>query len=116
MVRDIISEMLTAKGHKVTQAEDGVQALELFQNKEKFDLVFVNLSLPKLSGWEVIQSIKERDPEVKVALLTGWGAQIDFEEAKEKGADFLIPKPFKAENLLTVIGQAVIEKDLIHKT
>ncbi len=115
MVRDIISEMLTSKGHKVTQAEDGVQALELFERKDKFDLVFVNLSLPKLSGWEVIQSIKEKDPEAKVALLTGWGAQIDFEEAKEKGADYLIPKPFKAEDLLNVLGQAARERELAQK-
>ena len=115
MVRDIISEMLTSKGHKVTQAEDGVQALELFEKSDKFDLVFVNLSLPKLSGWEVIQSIKEKDPEAKVALLTGWGAQIDFEEAKEKGADYLIPKPFKAEDLLNVLGQAARERELAQK-
>lgn len=115
-VRDIVSEMLTSKGHKVTEAENGVQGLELFDEKEKFDLVFVNLSLPELSGWEVIQRIKQKDPESKVALLTGWGAQIDFEEAREKGADFLILKPFKAEDLLAVLGQAMKEKELSQKT
>lgn len=114
-VRDIISEMLTAKKHQVTEAGDGVQALELFDEKDEFDLVFVNLSLPKLSGWEVIRRIKEKDPQVKIALLTGWGAQIDFEEAKEKGADFLIPKPFKAQDLLTVLGQAKKEKELAQR-
>jgi len=89
-VRDIIAEILTAKKHNVTQAEDGVKALKLFDEKNRFDLVFVNLSLPELSGWEVIQRVKEKEPEIKVALLTGWGAQIDFQEAKEKGADFLL--------------------------
>jgi signal transduction histidine kinase/ActR/RegA family two-component response regulator len=114
-VRDIISEMLTTKGHKVIEAEDGVRGLELFDEKDKFDLIFVNLSLPKLSGWEVIQRLKEKDPDSKVALLTGWGAQINFEEAKDKGADFLIPKPFKAEDLLTVLGQATREKESVQK-
>jgi CheY-like chemotaxis protein len=55
------------------------------------------------------------DSDVKAALLTGWGAQIDFEEAKEKGVDFLIPKPFKAEELLTVLSQALREKELVKK-
>jgi signal transduction histidine kinase/ActR/RegA family two-component response regulator len=110
-LRDIVTEMLTAKGNKVAQVEDGVQALDVFE-KDKFDLVFVNLSLPELSGWEVIQRIKQKDSDVKVALLTGWGAQIDFEEAKKKGIDFLISKPFKTEELLTVLGQALREKEL----
>jgi CheY-like chemotaxis protein len=113
-LRDIVSEMLTAKGNKVTQAEDGVKALDVFE-KDKFDLVFVNLSLPELSGWEVIKKIKQKDSEVKIALLTGWGAQIDFEEAKEKGVDFLISKPFKTEELLTVLSQALRETELAQK-
>ncbi len=114
-LRDIISEILVTKGHQVSEAEDGIQAVDVF-NKGKFDLVFVNLSLPELSGWEVIQRIKQKDSEVKVVLLTGWGAQIDFEEAKEKGVDFLIPKPFKAEDLLNVLGQAIREKEMAQKT
>ena len=113
-LRDIVSEMLTAKGNKVAQVEDGMQALDVFE-KDKFDLVFVNLSLPELSGWEVIQRIKQKDSDVKVALLTGWGAQIDFEEAKKKGIDFLISKPFKTEELLTVLSQALREKKLAQK-
>jgi CheY-like chemotaxis protein len=114
-LRDIISEILVAKGHRVSEAEDGIQAVDVFE-KGEFDLVFVNLSLPELSGWEVIQRIKQKDSEVKVVLLTGWGAQIDFEEAREKRVDFLIPKPFKAEDLLTVLGQAIREKEMAQKT
>lgn len=115
MVRDIVCEMLTPKGHKVIQAEDGLQALNSLQQKEKFDLVLVNLSLPNLSGWEVIKRIKENRPEVKVALLTGWSAQIDFEEAREKGVDFLIPKPFKAQDLLTVLDQTLKQKEPVRE-
>ena len=116
MVRDIVSEMLTPKGHRVTQAEDGVQALKLLQEKEKFDLVLVNLSLPNLSGWEVIKAIKEKHTGLKIALLTGWSAQIDFDRAKERGVDFLIPKPFKAEDLVTIVERAVKEKELVKQT
>lgn len=116
MVRDIVSEMLTPKGHRVTQAEDGVQALKLLQEKEKFDLVLVNLSLPNLSGWEVIERIKEKHPGVKVALLTGWSAQIDFDRARERGVDFLIPKPFKAEDLVTIVEQIIKEKEMVKQT
>lgn len=114
-VRNVICEMLVTKGHQVTQAADGVQALEKFE-KNRFDLVFVNLSLPGHSGWEVVQRVKSHDPETKVALLTGWGAEINFEQAKEKGADFLIPKPFKAAHLLNILGQAKRERELAQKT
>jgi len=107
-MRDIISEMLTEEGHSVTLAVDGNQGVEFFK-KGDYDLVLTNLSMPEKSGWEVTRTIKSIKPSAKVALMTGWGTQIREEEAKNKGVDFLISKPFKKNQLLFIISEAMSE-------
>jgi len=107
-MRDVIFEMLTGQGHSVTLAVDGNQGIEFFK-KGEYDLVLTSLSLPEKSGWEVTKEVKSINPSAKVALMTGWGAQIEEEEAKLKGVDFLISKPFKVNQLLFVISNAMSE-------
>ena len=104
-MREIIYEMLSEQGHSITLAVDGKQGIEFFK-RGAFDLVLTNLSMPEMSGWEVARQIKSADPHVKLALMTGCGAQIKEEEAKAKGVDFLIPKPFKKSQLLFAISEA----------
>jgi len=83
---------------------DGKQGIEFFK-KGTYDLVLTNLSMPEMSGWEVIREIKSANPYVKVALMTGCGTQTKEEEAK--GADFLISKPFKKNQLLFAVSEAI---------
>jgi signal transduction histidine kinase/BarA-like signal transduction histidine kinase len=104
-MRDIILEMLSEQGHSVTLAVDGKQGIEFFK-KGTYDLVLTNLSMPEMSGWEVVSEIKSANPYAKVALMTGCGAQTKEEEAKAKGVDFLISKPFKKNQLLFAISEA----------
>ncbi|MCJ7459517.1 MAG: response regulator [candidate division Zixibacteria bacterium] len=105
-MRDIILEMLSEQGHSVTLAVDGKQGIEFFK-RGIYDLVLTNLSMPEMSGWEVIREIKSANPYVKVALMTGCGTQTKEEEAKAKGADFLISKPFKKNQLLFAVSEAI---------
>jgi len=105
-MRDIILEMLSEQGHSVTLAVDGKQGIEFFK-KGTFDLVLTNLSMPEISGWEVVRQIKSANPYVKVALMTGCGAQTKEEDTKAKGVDFLISKPFKKNQLLFAVSEAL---------
>lgn len=105
-MREIILEMLSEQGHSVTLAVDGKQGIEFFK-KGTYDLVLTNLSMPEMSGWEVVREIKSANPYVKVALMTGCGAQTKEEETKAKGVDFLISKPFKKNQLLFTVSEAI---------
>jgi len=111
-VREILKEMLVEAGHKVRIAKSGEEGLEIFK-KGLFDLVFTDLGMEKMSGWELTRRLKKISPETKVALITGWGTQIDISEAKKRGVDFVVPKPFTQEKLLSVVLQAKIQKESV---
>jgi CheY-like chemotaxis protein len=108
-IRDMVLEMLTIQGHSVTLAVDGTQGIEFFKRKD-YDLVLTDLTMPDITGWEVSKAIKSINTAVKVALMTGWGVQIEKEEAKLKGIDYLISKPFKENQLLFVVSEAMKAK------
>src|SRR5690606_1667255 len=93
MVRDATVRVLTRWGHKVAQAADGAEALQTFA-PHMFDLVISDLGMPDMNGWDLLGQIKQRDPRVPTILITGWGRQYTDEEARERGVDFVIEKPF----------------------
>jgi len=93
-VRDVLEELLRLDGHQVTSAENGTRALELFA-PDKYDVVFTDLGMPGISGWQVAASIKRDAPEMPVVMVTGWGAQLDADKVKSSGIDRVLTKPFQ---------------------
>lgn len=106
MVRDILGSLLIHGGHNVYKASSGKEGLDIF-DKEAIDLVFTDLGMPGMSGWEVAKSIKAKDPRIPVSLITGWGIQIDDEKMKESGADLILNKPFKINQVLDLVAEAM---------
>jgi PAS domain S-box-containing protein len=106
MVRNILGNLLTQSGHNVFKAASGKEGLEIF-NQGGIDLVFTDIGMPVMSGWEVARFIKDTDSTVPVALITGWGVQIDDEKMKESGADLILNKPFRLEEVLELIAEAI---------
>ncbi len=105
-VRDILSRMLKTKGHKVVVAPNGEEGVERFK-AEAFDLVFTDLGMPKLSGWDVGKTIKEINPKTPVAMITGWGVELDREKLNESGIDLIISKPFNFEQVVDLVSEAM---------
>jgi len=103
-VRDIFTRLLTSIGHRVVAAEDGSQGLARFR-AGKFDLVFTDLGMPGMSGWDVAHAIKELNPKMPVVLMTGWQISLDPQKAKETGVDRLVNKPFDVPQLLALIDE-----------
>ena len=117
-IRDNLEEILSQAGHTVTSAANARQGVSLFK-KGRFDLVFTDLSMPEISGWEVARIIKQKDPEVPVALVTGWGVRIDAERLRDKGIDMVISKPFQMNRILNLVVEAVEARhapSIPHKT
>ncbi len=73
-------------------------------------MVITDLGLLDISGFEVSQKIKERNPSIPIVMITGWGANFEEEELRKVGVDYLLPKPFKLEQL-----KEVVEKLISHK-
>jgi signal transduction histidine kinase/ActR/RegA family two-component response regulator len=111
-VRDILSRMLKTKGHKVVVAPNGEEGIERFRS-EPFDLVFTDLGMPKLSGWDVGKTIKGINPKTPIAMITGWGVELDREKLNESGIDLIISKPFNFDQVIDLVSEAMELKEKI---
>ena len=109
-VRDILSRMLKTKGHQVVVASDGEEGINRFRS-EPFDLVFTDLGMPKLSGWEVGKIIKEINPKVPIAMITGWGVEYDRKKLSESGIDLIVSKPFNFDQVIHLVSEAMELKE-----
>jgi PAS domain S-box-containing protein len=101
-VRELLKDILTDGGHEVEFTSNGQNALERFQEKT-FDLVFTDLGMPGMSGWEVAAQVKQLRGEIPVALITGWEVKQKKQELKNKGVDVVIKKPFRVEEILGLV-------------
>jgi signal transduction histidine kinase/ActR/RegA family two-component response regulator len=111
-VRDILSRMLKTKGHKVVVAPNGEEGIERFR-AETFDLVLTDLGMPKLSGWDVGKTIKGINPKTPIAMITGWGVELDREKLSESGIDLIISKPFNFDQVIDLVSEAMELKEKI---
>jgi PAS domain S-box-containing protein len=93
-VRDTLADMLNALKHRVVTAESGREALERLASNSQFDLVFTDLSMPEMDGWEVAREIRRRWPELKVVLVTGYGKGTQPPTGEKNLIDGVIGKPF----------------------
>jgi two-component system alkaline phosphatase synthesis response regulator PhoP len=94
-------EELEDEGVVLLKANNGADALEMIQ-KEMPDLVFLDVMMPRMNGYEVCRTVKkELDiPGVYIVMLTAKGQEFDKEKGKEVGADVYMTKPFDPDDLL----------------
>ena len=90
---------LESEGYDVTAAGDGAQALKLFP-QEKFDLVILDVMMPKASGYEVCRALRAQGARVPILFLTAKGEEIDKVVGLKIGADDYVTKPFGVHELL----------------
>ena len=92
-VRETLAEMLEVMGHRVLVAECGQIALELLDGND-CDLVFTDLAMPEMDGWEVTREIRKRWPEINVVLVTGYGTGTVPPAGEDSLVNGIIGKPF----------------------
>lgn len=98
-IRTGLIATLESEGYAVTAAVDGAQALKLFP-QEKFDLVILDVMMPKASGYDVCRELRARGVRVPVLFLTAKGEEIDKVVGLKLGADDYVTKPFGVHELL----------------
>jgi CheY-like chemotaxis protein len=101
----VLVEALHALGLNVTAAIGGRQGLDRFDGLRP-EVVFTDLGMPDLNGWDLALAIKSRSPETQVVLVTGWGTQIEPGLARARGVDFIMPKPFGLDDVERVVARA----------
>jgi len=109
-VRNVLNDILTDAGHEVEIANDGIKGIEFFGQKE-FDLVFTDLGMPVMSGWQVAEKIKGINKKVPVALITGWNVELKESEMKENYVDLIIKKPFAVNQVLRLVQEGMELKE-----
>jgi len=109
-VRDILSRMLKSKDHQVTVASSGEEGIERFQS-EPFDLVLTDLGMPKVTGWDVGTAVKKVNPKTPVAMITGWGIELNKEKMRENGIDLIVSKPFNLDQVMQLVSEALELKE-----
>jgi signal transduction histidine kinase len=102
----IMKDVLSRDGHDVVVCTDSESGLNRFQS-ESFDLVITDLGMPGVSGWEVARVVKHRQPSTPVAMVTGWGDRIDPAEARARGVDYIVAKPFKRDVIRELVASAL---------
>jgi len=110
-IRELLCEILAECGNSVETAHDGSQGIKLFTQKP-FDLVFTDLGMPGLTGWQVAQEIKKINSSTPVALITGYCIPDAAHELQQKGVDFVLNKPFLIDQVLKLVQEGLALKDL----
>jgi len=103
-VRQIVGKMLRSFGVEVVEAEDGEAALmEIGRASNRFSLVLLDITMPKLDGMQTLPRIRATDPALPVVLMSGYAqSDTEFRRIKPKASGFL-QKPFSVEELKNLI-------------
>jgi DNA-binding response OmpR family regulator len=110
-VQTLLSYPLRKDGYHVTSALDGREALERF-TEARFDLVVLDLMLPKLDGVEVCRQLR-RQSQVPIIMLTAKGSETDKVAGLEVGADDYITKPFSMREFRSRVKAALRRSRMI---
>ena len=98
-IRDLISEVLKIADYDFATIGDGVEALNMIR-KEKFDLIILDVNLPKLDGFAVLEKVRENAPTQPIIMISARTEKDDVTHGLRLGADDYIRKPFSVEELL----------------
>ena len=98
----IITDILTLEGWKPVPASSGETAIEALQSGV-FDLMLLDLNLPDMTGWRVLEAAREVDPSMPVVILTAIETNATRQQATAAGVKDYLTKPVSAHDLMAVL-------------
>ena len=108
-MRKLIRDFLVKKDYNIIEAKDGEEAIQKFEeNKDKIDLILLDVMMPKQDGWSVLRKIRQ-DSKVPVVMLTARGEEQDELFGFELGVDEYIAKPFSPKILVARV-EAILKR------
>jgi DNA-binding response OmpR family regulator len=106
-IGELLSEMFSDDGHKTTICFDGLSALSELSG-QKFDLMITDLGLPGMSGLELCGRAHEQFPALHIAMITGWGDQLNQKELSTNGVKAILSKPFNLKDIKALVGALAV--------
>ena len=111
IIRKLFTRLLTREKYKVLTASNGKKGIETVE-KEKLDLVILDLKMPGIDGIEVLKRIKEINKNIRVIIITAFGTIKSASDALNLGADDFISKPFDIAKIRMTIKNVLKMKKL----
>lgn len=111
VVQDVLGRLLTRGGYSPAIVSSGEEALDRLAH-ERFDAVLLDLMLPGRDGMSVLGESLERYPGLPVLMMTAFSSVAGAVEAMKLGAFHYLPKPFKNEEVLNLVSQAISQSRL----
>lgn len=109
-IRTLLTKCLQMEGYEVKTAIDGYEAKEILI-KESFDLAFIDIKMPYLSGTEVIKHIREMGIATPVIVITAYATVKNAVECTQMGAVAYLQKPFTADKVKAVLKEFFIGRE-----
>lgn len=98
-MRKLVRDFLIKNGYDVIEAEDGVEALEIFDKEEKIDLIILDVMMPRMNGWDTCIKIREKS-NIPIMMLTAKAEEYDELKGFEIGVNEYMTKPFSPKILV----------------
>ncbi len=114
VVLDSCTQVLDGGDCRVTTANNGAEGLKRLEDVQP-DLVFLDLKMPGLSGLEVLERIRDKQPLMVVIVITGYATVSSAVEAMKKGAFDFLPKPFTPEELRLIARRGLDHSHLVQQ-
>jgi GAF domain-containing protein/ActR/RegA family two-component response regulator/anti-sigma regulatory factor (Ser/Thr protein kinase) len=99
VVGEVLGDMLISAGHEAVVVASGQAAVARFKARP-FDIVFTDLAMPGMTGWEVARAIKDLAPAIPVVLVSGFGVEVSAADLRANGVDLVLAKPLKIPDVL----------------
>lgn len=115
VVLDSCAQILKGSQYKLATAANGTLGLNLVQEFQP-DLVFVDLKMPGISGFEVLDRIHEIDPTIVTVVITGFATVSSAVDAMKKGAYDFLPKPFTPDEFRLITSRSIERRKLVLET
>ena len=111
-MRKLIKDFLIQKSYNILEAEDGEKAISVYQeNKEKINLILLDVMMSKLDGWSVLRQIRQENKELPIIMLTARAEENDELFGFELGVDEYITKPFSPKILVARV-EAILKRSM----
>ncbi len=105
VVRRVLQDIVTSFGYRADAAADGPEAIAMFE-QNGYDVVLTDLLMPRMSGWQVLAAVRERDPRTPVIILTGSHVYADDHRIAQPGVT-LVPKPIEMQILREALSRVL---------
>ena len=112
VIREVLGSVLAKAGHVTREAATAAEGLQRLE-KEPVDLLLLDLMLPDRPGLEVLVEVRARHPEIPVVVVTAYSSVESAITAMREGAFHYIPKPFRNEEVVHVVRQALEKRRLV---